>query len=199
MEDKKNPFPNYEGYDFNKLVGAQAAYEFLTQGGEGGVESAQRTLVDVLNGIDRYEPYVNGILTKEKNLEDTIKGQLDTYKINKNKSLIGDLVNYDFSLYDSYAKGGSEIIKNEFSDLFGLTYGELNSKKEEMEYIIKGEKHNKSSPEEVESAKKKLMRYQKLMATISLGEQERISSYKIKTEKNNRKNLFNQMYFQNQK
>jgi len=182
------------GYDFHELVGAKVADNYLKQGGREGVVLAKKSLETILQNIDRYEPYVEDILTDPKNLEAAIKGQLETYNKYRDKETIAELINYHSNAFESYSAGGSERVKAEYNELLNMTYGEIMYKKEFADYIIKGEEFGRSSKQEAENAKKKSEKYQKLITTISLGENAELSEFKTGVEDNTMRETFNQMY-----
>jgi|WetSurMetagenome_2_1015567.scaffolds.fasta_scaffold230525_3 hypothetical protein len=193
-EEAKKRFKDGLKYDFHQLLGAQVAGEYLSQGGEQGVVFAKKSLESVLKSIKRYEPYVESILTDPKNLEATINGQLDTYNKCKSEETVGELIDYDSKTFEGYSVGGTQRVKDEFSELLKLTYADLMYKQELANYVAKGEKFGKSTAEEVEKAKEEVKMYQKLITTISLGENERLSKIRTAGEKDMAKQTFNQMY-----
>jgi len=175
--------PETLGYNPLDLMYAQVAGEYLNQGTEEGVALAQKSLEKILEKRN-LENWNSKTVQDPNIIQKTIKNQLDDYNAYKSNQTIGELIKYNGKSLDKYVEGGSQRVQEELSEFVDMKYGDVEKEIAIAKYIIDGEKLGVRSKEEVEKAKEKIQKYQKVALTIEMASQRDLSKFKSEVEDN---------------
>jgi len=181
-------------YDPELLGLSQVAGQYLQQG-EQGLPIARKALELLLIDMKVADPALVRTVTDPKVIEKTLKNQADVYEEHRAQQTVGDMLRtYQVGL-EAYL--GTEKAAKARAELQGFEnqkYGDITRKLAQAEHIIKGFKIGSNTKEEAEAAQKTLTEHQKLMATISILRQARMSAFGQRTETAYAEDALNELY-----
>ena len=193
-QEKEKPLKDRLGYNHNYLeLGASVAENYLKQG-EAGIPIARKSLELLLKDIGFSDPWISKTVTDPSIVSKTIENMLDTYyKATKDETVseIFDFYKEDFEKY----LGGNSVAKDELKPYMDKDYSKILWEYEKAGHVIEGkEKYDLGSNEEVDSAKKTIEKYQKLIRTIGMIKSRKQSQFRNRVEDEVTKENFDKMY-----
>ncbi len=171
------------GYDYNLLAQAQVAGEYLKQGGREGVGFAGKSIETILDDMGVKDPSIRNVLADPQVLSKTIKSQLETYDRCRKGETIGELISYHSKTLDSYvANGGVARVKADLAGFMGETYESVQKKIAKLNDVIAGKEFGRSSDKQVEEAEKSLEVLGKVISTIEMSRDKKLSDFRVRVE-----------------
>ncbi len=181
------------GYDWNKLELAQAAVSYLKEG-ENGEPFARKSLELILENIGSSDSWL-GKTVKEAPLEKAIGNCLTEYSTHKNDQTIKDYLEYNHKTIEKYVGENASVLQEELKPFMEMKYGEIVKEYEKAKDILNSKKkHNIGSDEDVKKAEKTIEKYEKIVTTISILDNKKISELKTKVEDEVNKDNFKILY-----
>ena len=185
-------------YDWNILGYAQVAAEYLNQGTDEGVNLAQRSLELILRDAKISDPALIRTVTDPEVIHKTIENQLGVYSQFKGDQTIGNLIERYSNDISKYLGDYAEYANKELEGFKDEKYSDIIKKIDDSNDVLKmKEKNNKIikiSDEEIESAKKTIEKYHKLIQTLGRAEKIYLSKFKTRVLEEEATESLKEMY-----
>ncbi len=180
-------------YDWNLLGNARVAAQYLSQGKE-GLAFARKSLELILQDAEIQDPWIISTVTDPEVVRKTIRSQLETYEQFRGEQTVQDLTErYEGKLSD-LLEDEAETALSELGEFSGRKYGEILKEIDTLDYVIEGKKYDRSTYEEVETAKEQKERYEKVNHTIELLEGLSSMNFRTRVEEAVTKDALREMY-----
>jgi len=171
---------NSLSYDWNKLEGLAVADDYLE--GENN-ELAKRSLETILKGIGVTDPGVLETLTDKEVMKKAIQNQYALYSQGLGTQSVRDRLDYHKEIIEGYLGRDTSKLYSQLGEFLDMNYVDLQQKVLTAKHVLDGAKKGiRTSQENIESAKKTIEKYSKVLRVLTSLEQKKNSEFRNKIE-----------------
>jgi len=191
---EKENITNKLSYDWHKLELADVAKDYLSQGKE-ALPLVKKSLELLLKDINVSDPGIVKTITDPDVIQKTIKNELDVYREGYKTQTVEDMLVYHGSTLERYLGENTQKVREELKPFANQKYTEIMQEVITAQHTLEGkEKGVKVSDEDVKSAEATLKKYEKVLTTISVLEQQKKSELRKRIEDSYNKDILESFY-----
>ena len=199
------------GYDWHTLELSQVAASYFNQAKQfqsekdrdkkNSLEKLARKSVELMFGDIGYDPLAVKTMSGEHGIKDAIPTYLGEYQKQGEDQTVKDLLTYHNKGLEKYVSSEDlPKVQEELAPFMDVKYEDILNEVSEEVYIIgskfiKSKKNKKYSEKDIKNAEKTMAKYQKVILTISMLEDRKLSELKNGVEDEATKDKFKSLYF----